>query len=211
MNKIKGIEGARAIGAFIVVIWHLYTHLDIYFQNFSFRYVFRGEWANIFFFVLSGFLAAYSMKDKKLPQIGEFCSRRIKKIYPLWLMTTIFFLVLSIAEFWIRNEINISNVSTLLYKTIIDIFLVQSWIPGYPYLFDLNGPGWFLSSMLLLWILTIPMLKIIQKMTTKQKMSFLSGILCFQIIWDFIRMNVGVVGQYATGIWWIYPFSSYFA
>lgn len=208
-TKFGCIEGARAVGAFTVVVWHLYIHLDVYFDDFSLRYIFRGEWANIFFFILSGFLAAYTMKDKKLPRVSEFCKKRIKKVYPLWLMTTSFFFILSMAEFLIRSEISITNISTLLFKTVIDIFLIQSWIPGYPYLFDLNGPGWFLSSMLLLWILTIPMLKIIQRMERKQKKAFLVGIIIIQIVWDFARMNIGIMGRYATGVWWLYPISSY--
>lgn len=207
--KFQGVEGARALGAFTVVIWHLNTYLDAYFENFSFRYIFRGEWANIFFFALSGFLAVYTMKGKELPGIKEFCEKRIKKVYPLWLMTTIFFLCLSMAEFWIRNELSISNISVLLYKIIVDMLLIQSWIPGYPYLFHLNGPGWYLSVLFLLWILTIPLLKYIKKLSPKQRRFFLICIFLAQFTRDFICMNSDLIAKYATGVWWLYPIAAY--
>ena len=79
-KRILAFEGARAIAVFVVLIFHLNHLLDPYLNGFTLRTVFRGEWANMFFFTLSGYLAAVSCSKRDyLPAVKTFCCKRIKK------------------------------------------------------------------------------------------------------------------------------------
>lgn len=211
-KRIQSFDGARAIAVFIVLMRHLNHLLDPYFGNFTLRMIFRGEWANMFFFTLSGFLVAFSNAGKKdLPAVGAFCRKRIGKIYPLWLATVVFFGALSFAELYLRGQLSKDALSLLAGKLAADIFLVRSWLPGNPYIFDLNGPGWFLSAMVLMWILTVPILKCTRRLNGRQCSMLLVGVLLFQIAWDWLYLNNTTVARYATGIWRMYPVTAYVA
>lgn len=166
----------------------------------------------MFFFTLSGYLAASSNTGKKeLPSVRSFCRKRIRKIYPLWAATVLFFAVLSLAEICLRGELSADTLSVLTLKLAADFLLVRSWIPGNPYIFDLNGPGWFLSAMVLLWLLTIPLLKLIRRLKAKQCMILLLVLLLLQIARDWTCLNDAFAARYATGIWMGYPISAYIA
>lgn len=209
-QRNKSIEGARAIGAVIVLLWHLNHFLDPYLSGFTLRTVFRGEWANVFFFALSGFLVSYTRNhDAELPSGYTFVKKRILTIYPLWLLTIVFFVVLNGTTLYLRNQVSFQTVSVLVLQAAVDILLIQSWIPGYPYLFEMNGPGWFLSAMLLLWLLTIPFLKIIRKWNSKQQTYVVAILLLIQSMWTWACYNCIFFEKYATGIWWMYPITSY--
>lgn len=209
-DRNRSIEGARAIGAFVVLMWHLNHFLDPYFEEFTFRTIFRGEWANVFFFTLSGFLTSYTRYGKSdLPTRHAFVKKRIQKIYPLWFATILFFVVLDFASLYIRNKLALRTCGVLLVQAVTDIFLIQSWIPGYPYLFEMNGPGWFLSAMLLAWILTIPLLKCVRSLNAKQQMYTVIFLLLLQTVWTWLCAENKLLSQYATGVWWMYPLTSY--
>lgn len=105
------------------------------------------SWSNLSvstFFVLSGFLLAYRHHDltekyNVLQRIG-FSYRKIKKLYSLHIMTMILTLVPS-AVFQIEKT------ATLLLKTILNLFLLQTWVPVIAINVSLNGVAWFLSVM----------------------------------------------------------------
>lgn len=205
-QRLKSIEGGRFVGAITVIVWHLNDYVDPYLP-FSARIIFRGEWANIFFFMLSGFFAASTLtsnQDKRKVTIEEYVIKRIKKIYPLWAGTTLFFLLLSVAEMRIRHE---GQITLLIKKVVVDLLLVQSWIPGYQYLFDLNGPGWFLSALLLCWIFTIPLRDGFKRVRRKE--TIIIFIICMQLLFDIIKSNSNALQRFATGIFWIYPITAY--
>lgn len=211
-KRILAFEGARAIAVFVVLIFHLNHLLDPYLNGFTLRTVFRGEWANMFFFTLSGYLAAVSCSKRDyLPSVKTFCCKRIKKIYPLWSATVIFFAGLSFAEMYLRNQLAVDSLALLASKLVLDVLLVRSWFPGNPYIYDLNGPGWFLSAMVLLWLLTIPLLKWITGMKKKQRVFLFILLMLLQIIWDALRLNHQFMHRFATGIWLFYPVSAYIA
>lgn len=211
-KRILAFEGARAIAVFVVLIFHLNHLLDPYLNGFTLRTVFRGEWANMFFFTLSGYLAAVSCsKQDQLPSVKTFCRKRIKKIYPLWLATVIFSGGLSFAEMYLCDQLAADSLTLLASKLVLDVLLLRSWFPGNPYIYDLNGPGWFLSAMVLLWLLTIPLLKWISRMKEKQQIFLFILLMLFQLIWDALRLNHQFMHRFTTGIWLLYPISAYIA
>lgn len=89
-----------------------------------------------FFFILSGFVLAYSSsRSVKQPSCIEFVAGRIKKLYPKYLLSLMLALVFMS---WNFSSVNVLPV----------ILLVQSWFPEPSIYFGGNGPAWFLSDVL---------------------------------------------------------------
>ena len=84
--KFESLQALRFIAAFLVVLFHL---SNSYFIDFGFNknYFTFGEFGVDIFFVISGFIIAYTAKPKK--GIRDFAAKRFARIVPLyWLLTT---------------------------------------------------------------------------------------------------------------------------
>lgn len=136
-NRIASIDVLRAIAFFSIFLLHSGV------ANYA-------AWGVSIFFVLSGFLLMY--KDKgcdddtlNLKNCFLFSVNRIKKLYPLHIITMFMVLLYDI-----NRLINFFD-KALIFKDIkyiiCNVLLIQSWIPIESVTFSLNGVSWFLSCM----------------------------------------------------------------
>lgn len=102
------------------------------------------------FFVLSGFLLAiredrryedYTFKEAFNEALG-----RIRKLYPLHLVLTVICIPLAI----VREDV--FSIWDLIFKFVCNVFLVQSLVPSANVAASLNGVAWYLSTILVLYI-----------------------------------------------------------
>lgn len=105
------------------------------------------SWSNLSvstFFVLSGFLLAYRHQDLNekynVLQRIDFSYRKIRKLYGLHI-TTMALTLIPLAVF------RIEKAAPLFLKTILNLLLLQTWIPVIAINVSLNGVAWFLSVM----------------------------------------------------------------
>ncbi|MCX4698838.1 acyltransferase [Streptomyces sp. NBC_01373] len=84
-----------------------------------------------FFFVLSGFVLAWSARDGDPNR--SFWRRRYVKIVPNYLIAWALAMALIAA-------------GTAPWRSLSTLFMVQSWIPDYDANFSVNPPGWSLST-----------------------------------------------------------------
>ena len=109
-----------------------------------------------FFFILSGFGSGYSSADRRqkptLKAIGSHLWKKIKKIYPILFVTTIYFVLLSDLPQAINNGdwMILKEGGWNLIKCLL---MIQSW--WNPYLFY-NGVTWFISTILFLYLFDLP-------------------------------------------------------
>ncbi len=85
--KIAGIEAARGIAAFLVVIYHAARHVAQYSGDLPFGSISMFGHAGVdFFFVLSGFIIVFvHERDIGRPErIGRYLQRRFTRIFPLY-------------------------------------------------------------------------------------------------------------------------------
>lgn len=100
-----------------------------------------GDCGVAFFFLLSGFLLSmgYGKRiDDNTFDFRYYFKRRLLKIFPLHILCLLIFLVLFTPE--------------ISHKLLLNILLLQSWIPNSDYYFSYNGVSWFLSNMLFYYI-----------------------------------------------------------
>ena len=132
---IKSLQAWRFVFAMMVVICHLTRHFS-----------FGGEGSVVFFFILSGFVLAQRYGDdinRNTFSTTRLLRRQIGKMYPLYLTTLLVVAVL---------DAKLGVVYGVL-RTVLCILLLQSWIPSPSYCYAINGPAWFLSSLLFLYLI----------------------------------------------------------
>lgn len=85
-----------------------------------------------FFFVLSGFVLAWTYKPSLATR--HFYGRRFARIYPLHIGTAVLALILLLATVG----------SVPFWPSVLNVFLLQSWVPIEEYGSSLNGVSWSL-------------------------------------------------------------------
>jgi len=101
-----------------------------------------GDCGVAFFFMLSGFVV--SLGYGRQIREGSFCyscflRKRFWKIYPLHLLCLLFWLIVS------KNVID--------GRFVLNLLLLQAWIPDPEYYFSCNSVSWFLSCLLFCYFL----------------------------------------------------------
>ncbi len=117
--------------------------------NFLFEnFLYNGNFAVTFFFILSGFCIAIGYSDKfqvlDFDKIKTFIMKRIIKIYPLYILTGFIGLIIAIVTkkvLWVKLCEFI-----FLYMT-----MIQSFLKNYSMF---NSVAWFVSAIFLCYLLT---------------------------------------------------------
>ena len=114
-----------------------------------------------FFFFLSGFISTYHSYDKEVKVtasgIFQYVLKRLKKVYPLYLVITLYSVMFYDLPIFIANGqyYEARYQAGLLARHIL---LIQSWIKVYPAeYFCFSEVGWYLSVMVFLYVMNIPL------------------------------------------------------
>ena len=118
-----------------------------------------------FFFMLSGVVAGYSLVGKSVVpnvrNIAIFVWKKVRRIYPLYFLTTMFALMFSGIPS-LLTECDFAGLRSPLIQLGRNLLLIQSWFPegGHSY----NTVGWFLSVLVFLHALSLPFAWILKKL-----------------------------------------------
>lgn len=195
-GRIKSIQALRAL-AFLGIF---FLHAD-----------FVISWSDLgvsIFYVLSGFLMTrtYENQEMDLSVRGRlrFSVNKIKKLYPLHIITMIFAIILS-AVLLVAHGDGIKAYIGLLGNTVLHVFLLQSWVPQLSVNVSLNGVAWYLSATLFLYFMFPHIVSYIRKKRDKFLIIICLAILCIQILscipWIYFADESGFVY-----IWFMYCF-----
>lgn len=138
---IKPLTSLRFFFAFMVFLSHLWFLQD---ESPFLRHVYddifyEGYIGVSFFFILSGFVLGYSYHDKILfgkTKFAEFWLARWARIYPLHFLTLLISIPLSIRG----DEVE------WLTRLVLNIFLIQSFVPSSDIYFYFNSVSWSISD-----------------------------------------------------------------
>lgn len=136
--------------------------------NFLFEnFLYNGNFAVTFFFILSGFCIALGYSDKfqvlDFDKIKNFIMKRIMKLYPLYILTGFIGLIIAIVTkkvLWVKLCEFI-----FLYMT-----MIQSFLKNYSMF---NSVAWFVSAIFLCYLLT-PFAFYLMEKLSKLKSIYLS-------------------------------------
>lgn len=183
MRRNASIEGLRFVAAWIVLLWHTYSFVERG-LGLNLQMLFRGEIANVIFFMLSGFFVTYG-KDISKIRWSQTLRRKIRKIYPLYVCTVLYLAVVLYGWKMFTSERNV---------VLKHLLCIQSWFPYNNASAELNGAAWFLSCVLFYWCLTGLLLKR-NFYSSKCFLAFLAiGYVVYVFAYPFM-------GGWFTGIW----------
>lgn len=159
---IKPLTSLRFFFAFFVFLSHLsfIKTDDALFSWLQRNVFFEGYLGVSFFFILSGFVLAFSQrhkieKNEKINKINFF-KARIFRIYPLHILTFFLSLILILYK---GGGID-------FLKAILNIFLLQSFIPIQEYFYSFNSPSWSISDEMFFYLCFPFLFSLIIKRTT---------------------------------------------
>lgn len=197
-KKFYTIQAIRFLAFLMIFLQHTTEYH-------SFQYYSAGL-AVSFFIILSGFLNGYKYSNKysnvKIKDIKDFTKKRISKIYGLHIIM----LLLSRTFTRIFTMTGKENIMEWIKKLFLNIFLLQSYVDNKFVYFSFNGVSWFLAVIVLTAILTIPLLKIINKILNgkkgKKKLLLVTIIiLIIDIMYSYIISRMKVNEEF-----WLYIF-----
>lgn len=121
-----------------------------------------------FFFVLSGFILAYSYpRFENLAEVRRFLIFRIARVWPAHAVTAV------AAIFFFSAPLD--------FKIIANLAMVHAWVPNWPYYFSYNGVSWGISTEFFFY-LVFPLLIIGRGVSLLWKLPLCAGLLVALII-----------------------------
>lgn len=178
---IRSLTGLRFVFALMIFMHHFSMGERVVFPE-------GGALAVCFFFILSGFVLAYSYQERlALGQITShsFYTGRLSKLYPLHILCFLVAAVLILKPLSWKH----------LLAAPINIALLQSWIPIKGVYFSYNAVSWFSSDMLFFY-LVFPWLAL--KVRTIEWKKLIIGGLAVLSVYLLLVQLIPVVWQHAV-------------
>ena len=147
------------------------------------------------FFLISGFLLTYNYYGKNtLDDVNPaLCARfswdKIKKLYPLHILTFLFFLAEQLYGLFSGLA---KPTWDFFFPIFANILLIQSWFPKEAVYFSLNTPSWYLSVSVFLYLMFPLILKAIKRFRKVSQAVWLSAVIfVLQILFTYIGYRHG--------------------
>ena len=146
-----------------------------------------------FFFMLSGLVTALASfnKDIRLSwrEEGKYLWRKVKKIYPLYLFTTLYLFLYTNTE----SLAALFDVHRFPGQLVRNLLLVQSWSAEGA--LSYNGVGWFLSTLMFLSVFNLPVMFLLNKINRRPKgwlllSGALAGTLFLTAVYCYLTKNL---------------------
>jgi peptidoglycan/LPS O-acetylase OafA/YrhL len=144
------LDGMRGVLACTVMLYHL--GLDTIVRRFTAGLIERGLWgASVdFFFLLSGFVLYYSI-ERSRPTVASYFDKRIRRLAPMYLLTTIVMMVLALRPYTVSDAI-------------ANLLMVQSYFG----IFTINRPAWSIPYELFLPVVLLPAARILRAASARR-------------------------------------------
>ena len=142
------LDALRGVAAIAVVCYHLFEAIAFSAGDPE-QKMFHGFLAVDFFFILSGFVMGYAYDNRwGSISLGDFIRRRLIRLHPMVVMGVLIGMIAFIAQGSLRWDGTFVDLSTVLWCTLMGLFLSPSCthldVRGNTEMFPLNGPHWSL-------------------------------------------------------------------
>ena len=151
---------------------------------------------------------AYKYENVELPPSPGYCFHfsleKIKKLYPLHIITMLFAIVLTAAKI-IHYGARLRSFILLGGKILLNVTLLQTWVPDCRINASLNGVAWFLSATLFLYFL-FPWMKRIIERTPIVRLCLICGMILAAETAACIPFIMFFGSNSPTYVWFMYFF-----
>jgi peptidoglycan/LPS O-acetylase OafA/YrhL len=173
LPRLIALDGLRIFMIAVVVFSHFEFLQNSEFGDFYTTYLHRGGFAVDFFFILSGFGIYYVSREKYFNCSFKgnilYAINKIKKIYPIYLISLILGLCYSI-PFWIKYNTNfLKTIVKIVVYLGLDLTFLQSITGMTVFSHAINGVCWFLSSLFISYMFCPTFINIVHKADNKKK------------------------------------------
>lgn len=184
-HRIDSLQAIRALAFMGILTSHSRsTHL--------------GAWGVSVFFILSGFVMIYAYQDRELDNsfIGsiKFSLKKIKKLYPLHIIMMLSAIVFVVFE--LMKDFSMKALYIQIGELVLNVLLLQSWVPASDVYFSLNGVAWYLSACVFIYAMFPTLLRLIKKMNIKQLIIGVFAIYLLQIVLGFFSQYIEIPGDF---------------
>lgn len=192
--KILSVQGFRALACVCVFLAHSCESSNDFLNSIISD---LGRLGVLSFFLLSGVLTSRKLQgDSSSNAIKDgikYAFTKVKKFYPLYILTTVVMLIITFDSFFIV-EWQQSKIEALV-RLGLHAMLLQSYVPRLGVAYSFNGPAWFLSVCLLLWLLTPMIIKALKRGDGKWYPFLGVMLFVFQICYLIVLFNLHLPEQ----------------
>lgn len=187
---IKSIQGLRALAMLGIFLFHSGLLLN-------------GTFPVTFFFILSGFVLYYSRFDKVDMSFNEWLVWIFNKMKPLYIIHLVTFLLSIIIRWeWLTRL----TVPQIIKRIVLDLFLIQSLFENDAFIF--NGLAWYLSITFILYLIAIPLIRIIKKIPSEKLIIAIVLLLIIEYTLNVINIsNMASVYLYSNPFYRVLDFT----
>ncbi len=150
---MSGISANSRIDSFQALRALAFGGIFFYHTHFLVSWPFLGVST---FFIMSGFLMMHVYDGRELTLTFrdnlEFSVRKIKRLYPLHIITMLFAMVVYFV-IMLQEGIGFKVIIAYVGKVLLNIFLLESWFPDSSVCASMNGVAWYLSVMVFLYFI----------------------------------------------------------
>lgn len=186
MKRLSQLDSLRIVMMGLIIFSH-FEFLDNYLpEGIYFVYLHNAILSVDFFFMLAGFGMYYNLHTKEIEQLTiikciKYGIERIKKIYPIYIFSLIISLPLVL-----KNQ----NILVTTFLLFVDLTLLQSATMAFTFSNSINAVAWFLSTLFICSIASLPIIKYIKKKNTNFAIISLSIIGIIIVVLHFFLLKL---------------------
>lgn len=143
MKKLQSLNGLRFIFFLCVFFSHYMMSSGRVLPN-------AGEFAVVFFFMLSGFSLSYGYGERiDTITYSDFIKKRLLRLWPMQVLTLLLRAIPIILIPLFVSVIDIKDIISFILK----LFFLEGWIPDTQIIFNFNACAWYLSPLVFCYFL----------------------------------------------------------
>lgn len=206
----NALRGLCALGIFFHHNSYLAASYNPFWRGLYESFLQYGSRCTSFFFILSGFLLAYTWKNEPWK---EYIKRKFIRLYPLVL--TVFFLALG-CSFVMNDAINgdVSTGSPLWWSNVLfNVTLTKAFVPLEVVFYSFHAPSWYISVLIGFYIAGYFFLKVLYSLSDTAKRRCILRKMAVFTAWVYavqfvlcLIIDIGGFSEYSLYLTYINPY-----
>lgn len=172
---IAGFQGLKGYAIALIFVSHFSFGFNAWGINLTSWW---GALGVEIFIIISGYLLMEHHFNEGI-ELKRYVVQRVKKFYPLHMITLLMALPLSITILLKMNR-------EAWFALPLNVLLLQSWIPDQSVYFSYNAVSWYLSVLLFLAIISPLVIRVYKKLTYKKTIVVCLTLITLEFFWSLI-------------------------